>query len=1050
MPIAEMRIDGAGSPPAAVSKVLRCPFLMLPLALFLFTHSSAGQTLSFASPSSVAQGSSGTLTLFGSNLRDQFTEINTACEASATQARVRFLQGQTVVAEVIRTPASVQDNQIAGIPFDTTVTANIGFYDIDVVYGFVVITGSDSIFVPCFTTNTVDFQVFFPGAQISSVTPNIVNAGSSGTLNFTGTDLRYPFEELQCSLARVVFVFQESLVASIPVSQAQFTNNTLTNVPFGTNVTSVPRELDVFIEWIGTNGSGGSCAETNWLPFTVAPAPVCPPFRLLSINPSVVAAGAGSLPATISTNANFGAYSAQIRWTSGSQTTTLSASGPDSRQISFTIPASLLAQPGFATISVTLNTSLCQNISSENSVGIEIVESPQLSSVSPPSAEVGSGALTLTLNGSRFQSGDVLRWEFEGVQFSFSTNFVSPSQLTAAVPADRFARTGIAFLSIQRGSVASGSVPFPIVERLRITSLNPASVIAGSGPFTLRVTGSGFDQLTRIRFGTTTFLVIFVSPSELTVSIPGDRVSQPGVVLVTAVSSSPPRESNTVEFRVERALRITSINPNGADEGSGPVTLGITGAGFASGAQAFLGATALATTFGSATQLTATIPASALDQPATLEVTVRNPDGETSNAVPFTVRPVFRLESISPPSAIAGQPAFQLTLAGRGFLNGAGARWNGASLNTTFVSRTTLTAQVPAALIADPGFASVAVVNPTGVASNTLRFTIESEPLTLTSVSPPSALLGSGALTVTLSGTGFRPGASAFWNATALASQFVSRTQLTATVPAGLLTELGPKDIRVGNPDGQFSGPAQFLVTLPPLAIDLTGLAPTPLPTQPTSVGVQLGAAAPVHMTGTLELRFNPNAAAFPPSTENRQLVFAAGGKTIEFSIAAGQQTASIPNGGAIQQGTVAGTISVVLTRLQSGAFNLLREGEQIIRTVQVPRLPPVIVPASVRFVNVTASGFEVEFTAYSTPRDLTSVQLSFAGTNLEGPTTFDVPVAQAAAAYFDSEEGRANGSLFRGAVRFELLSGAITAIQSVTARVTNSVGASEPVTGTR
>jgi hypothetical protein len=51
---------------------------------------------------------------------------------------------------------------------------------------------------------------------------------------------------------------------------------------------------------------------------------------------------------------------------------------------------------------------------------------------------------------------------------------------------------------------------------------------------------------------------------------------------------------------------------------------------------------------------------------------------------------------------------------------------------------------------------------------------------------------------------------------------------------------------------------------------------------------------------------------------------------------------------------------------------------------------------------------------------------------------------------YFDSDEGRANGSLFRGAVRFELLSGAITAVQSVTVRLTNSVGVSEPVTGAR
>ncbi len=1134
-------------------------------------------TLSFVSPLSVTQNSSGDLFLSGSNLRLPFDGVS-ACSTfgGAVRARVQFLNGQgQVIEEVIRAANTINDTFISDIPYDSTVTALEGTYQIQVVYD----SGSlsDDVFVPCLTTNSLPFSVFFPGAQIFTVTPDAVDVGSSGTLNFTGADLRYPFEELGCTSARVVFVQGESFVTTIPLSDNQITNTAISSVPFGTGLTSEPGFFYVYIEWqddgefcaesyqwlpfqvvrfpsvssivpnqvfVGSTGTATITGnnfipddfyttvnvffrlgqtvvhevqvqpqspttitvpynlavtttagvyqvgvrfdqeffdsfsarsatanpprvrhaaavreqdigleqtpiQSNTVPFTVVPVPVCP-FNLLSINPSSAVAGSAGVNATIATNASPAQFTAQIRWTMNGVPTTIAATGSDARQISFLIPGALLTQSGLASISVVLTTSQCEAVTSSNSVGFEIIEIPELTGVSPSSAEVGRGDLNITINGRRFQSGDVLRWEFEGVRYSISTNFVSPTQMTATVPAARFTRTGVAFLAIERGNFATGALPFAILDRMRITSLNPASVPAGIGPFTLNVLGSGFDQRTRIRFGTTTILTIFVSSTELRVSIPGNLVAEPAVIPVTAVGLSPARESNTVEFLVERALRITTINPAAADEGTGPVALSITGAGFASGAQAFLGETGLSTQFGSPAQLSATIPASALDQPATLQVTVRNPDGETSNAVPFTIRAVFRLDSLSPTSAIAGQPAFQLALGGRGFASGATATWNGTSLTTTFGSRTSLTANVPAALIANPGSTTVAVVNADGSVSNALTFTIQSEPLTLSSVAPPSAALGSPSVTVTLSGTGFRPGASALWNATTLASQFVSRTELTATISAELLAQPGSNDIRVRNPDGQVAGPVSFVVTVPLPGLNLTGLNPTPVPTQPTSVGVQLGAAAPVNMAGTLALQFAPNANAFPPPTENRQLAFAAGGKAVDFTIGLGEQNANIPNGGAIQQGTVAGTITVLLTRLVSGSSSLLPPGDQIVRTVQVPRLPPVIVPGSVRFVNPTASGFEIEFTAYSTPRDVTNAQFSFAGTNIEGDTAFTVQLGSAVAAFYDTEEGRANGSLFRARIPFTLSGGAITAIQSVTVRLTNSVGTSEPVTGTR
>ena len=82
------------------------------------------------------------------------------------------------------------------------------------------------------------------------------------------------------------------------------------------------------------------------------------------------------------------------------------------------------------------------------------------------------------------------------------------------------------------------------------------------------------------------------------------------------------------------------------------------------------------------------------------------------------------LTSLSPSSAVAGGPAFTLTVNGSNFVSGSVVRWNGANRTTTFVSATQLTAAITAADIAAAGSASVTVQNPGGAVSNALTFTI--------------------------------------------------------------------------------------------------------------------------------------------------------------------------------------------------------------------------------------------------------------------------------------------------------------------------------------
>ncbi len=93
-----------------------------------------------------------------------------------------------------------------------------------------------------------------------------------------------------------------------------------------------------------------------------------------------------------------------------------------------------------------------------------------------------------------------------------------------------------------------------------------------------------------------------------------------------------------------------------------------------------------------------------------------------SNPVPFVNQPLV-------PDAVApGASSFTLTVNGTGFVSGAIVNWNGAPLNTTFVSSSQLTATVPASDIAVATTASVTVVNPTpaGGTSNVQFFSVSS------------------------------------------------------------------------------------------------------------------------------------------------------------------------------------------------------------------------------------------------------------------------------------------------------------------------------------
>jgi len=193
-----------------------------------------------------------------------------------------------------------------------------------------------------------------------------------------------------------------------------------------------------------------------------------------------------------------------------------------------------------------------------------------------------------------------------------------------------------------------------------------------------------------------------------------------------------------------------------------------------------------------------------------------------------------------------------VSVSGANFTTSSQVQWNGATLATTYVSNTRLTATIPATNMASATVASVTVTDPTLGVSGAVSFSVNYPAPQLASISPTQALAGGPAFTLTATGSSFTRASSILWNGTALPTTYVSATQLTATVPATDIASVASATISVSTPTpggGASSGlqlsivaAATSLSTLPIAAGDIAwdaqhGLLVASVPGASGSVG---------------------------------------------------------------------------------------------------------------------------------------------------------------------------------------------------------------------
>jgi hypothetical protein len=254
-----------------------------------------------------------------------------------------------------------------------------------------------------------------------------------------------------------------------------------------------------------------------------------------------------------------------------------------------------------------------------------VVSVTQVTSFAPTSGPV---LTNVVLTGAGFTGATSVT--VNGVGATFTVN--SDTRLTLTVPAN--ATTGTISVTGPNGA-ASTLTAFTVYRTPTVSSISPTSITAGSGPFTLSVSGTGFLPSSRIYFAGQQVATTYVNATSVRAIIPSLAVAS-GVATTVSVTNLAPGsgKSNAVSFIVNNPVPIVgSVASSPIPAGTGKVTIVVNGSRFVPTSIIKVGLSALKASFVNATTLTVPVPMALASGGAGLTVVNPAPQGGASNAV---------------------------------------------------------------------------------------------------------------------------------------------------------------------------------------------------------------------------------------------------------------------------------------------------------------------------------------------------------------------------------------------------------------------------------
>jgi hypothetical protein len=387
---------------------------------------------------------------------------------------------------------------------------------------------------------------------------------------------------------------------------------------------------------------------------------------------------------------------------------------------------------------------------------------PTISLLSPNNVTANSGAFTLSVVGTNFVNGSIVKANTA----SRSTTFVDSQHLTAQILASDVAAAGNVSIVVNNpnGQVSTAATLTVTSATLpTITSLSPSSVTTGAASFTLTITGTHYTSNATVQIGNATPRSIqFVDAQHVKVTVFPSDVNTPGTVPITVtVPGSTGGTSNSFNLFVtaQNAPVINSLNPSTLPVNSTALKVLVNGSGFLLDDQILLDNNARATEFISSTQLAMTLLAGDVSSAHVSNVTVQRHD-LTATSAPMTLTIVDAnvpaITSVSPAQGTVGSTQPVIAVFGQNFTSNSIVTVDGSPRVTQYISPTELDATLTGSDLASAHDVQLAVVANAGT-SQPVTYSITVALPTIATLSPTSAISGDAGFQLTVTGTNFSP-----------------------------------------------------------------------------------------------------------------------------------------------------------------------------------------------------------------------------------------------------------------------------------------------------
>ena len=479
-----------------------------------------------------------------------------------------------------------------------------------------------SLFVTDATTGAVSqtLPITLTYASVSAIYPPYIFADIASYLPAPNT--YFILEVVGANFAPGVQVLWDSTPL---LTQVNASNDLLARVP--ADLVRYASADGTTTRIVGISVKNPGATASNSLNCVIRPTPYSS--KIVGINPASAIAGGPAVTLTVT-----GEHYVQGSNVVFGGVPLLPTTFVSSTQLTATIPFGLLATPGAAAITV----STPGAVFGANSVSFPInAVSPTISKISPDSAVAGGPGFTMTVTGDGF----VLDSKVSGVPGA-ATTYVSGNQLSVSVPASAIVNVGSLLVGVTSpgGLNSPSALTFTVrAPTPAITSLSPASVLAGGNNFTLTVTGSNFLSGATVAWNGVALPTTSAGATQLTASVSAALIAAPGTARITAVNAGPvPSNELSLSITSGAAASLAGLSPSSAAPGGVSFTLTLSGAAFTARSTAQWNGAPLVTTFVSASKLTAIVPAVLIATAGTANVAVSG-DGATSNALPFSIGP---------------------------------------------------------------------------------------------------------------------------------------------------------------------------------------------------------------------------------------------------------------------------------------------------------------------------------------------------------------------------------------------------------------------------